>query len=448
MNPLRIFLLAALVLVVFGSTEVEADQEPIWESFTTGEVYSMSTSSDGSYIVVGTWESKPGSNASGYYPQIHFFEKDNSTPLWSKTTKGMVNDVDISANGEYIAVVTGADNYDDGVSAEGGHIYFFGKNSSTPILDYTVEDNVFIRAVTISEEGEYLAATGGSHLYFFNRDSPAPLWNFTSDDEFSNVEMSADGNYIVAGNRNNTMYLFTKDNNTPLRNYVLGECSGICRLFASISDNGEYIAAGSTNGDWEQGHSPAISLFSKNNNTPLWVREVEGRELNDLAISSNGKYIGAGFSINGGTTGIKQTGKFYLLDSTGEEVWSYSTNKQAVTSIALSAEGESVVIGVIDFGIHYFSNTSSIPIWTYTIGGGPVPVYISASGDYIIAGLGDVGYGGGVALLSKNYTENNTESANTDETESVNTDEELFLPSLPLVTSLISIGLLAIFRRK
>jgi len=56
--------MAALFLVVFSSLEgVEADQEPIWKNLTTGEVYSMSTSSDGRYIVVGTHASKADSNS-------------------------------------------------------------------------------------------------------------------------------------------------------------------------------------------------------------------------------------------------------------------------------------------------------------------------------------------------------------------------------------------------
>ncbi|MDP6592541.1 MAG: hypothetical protein QGH48_05505, partial [Candidatus Poseidoniia archaeon] len=64
MKNLRIFLMAALFLVVFSSLEgVEADQEPIWKNLTTGEVYSMSTSSDGRYIVVGTHASKADSNS-------------------------------------------------------------------------------------------------------------------------------------------------------------------------------------------------------------------------------------------------------------------------------------------------------------------------------------------------------------------------------------------------
>ena len=292
--------------------------------------------------------------------------------------------------------------------------------------------------------------------------------------------MSANGDYIVAGDWNNTIYFFTKDNNTPFWSYNLGECDfvegGQCRLRVSISENGEYIVAGSTNGGWEQGTSPVIYLFGKNNNTPIWNRDIEGTELNVLDISANGKYIGAGFSINGGTTGIKQTGKFYLLDSTGEEVWAYSSNIQAVTSFAFSAEGESVVIGVISFGIHYFSNTSSIPLWTYTIGSGPVLAYISANGDYIIAGLGDVGYGGGIALLSKNLTSEIVDGGGDEETlagqctcpdgskgqmvgpaddDGVDdgclcgdSEEEIFLPSISMIPALISIGLIAISRRK
>ena len=57
MNPLRIFLLAALVLVVFGIGDVEADD---WEptlglagSYDTGDAYDVTISGNYAYVANG-----------------------------------------------------------------------------------------------------------------------------------------------------------------------------------------------------------------------------------------------------------------------------------------------------------------------------------------------------------------------------------------------------------
>ena len=59
MNPLRILFLSALILVVFGSTEVNAEKEPEW-NYTRGDTLGshivmpkVAISEDGEYIAVG-----------------------------------------------------------------------------------------------------------------------------------------------------------------------------------------------------------------------------------------------------------------------------------------------------------------------------------------------------------------------------------------------------------
>ena len=469
-------MLVALVLVVFGVNDAEA--EPIWESFTSGEVYCLEISPDGSYIVVGTFESKSGDNTSQSYPQILFFERDSKLPLWNMTTKGRVSDIEISANGEYFVAVTGADNFDDETSAYGGQIFLFEKNSSTPVITYNAENGIFFRQVSISKEGNYLAAIGGQHLYFLSTNSSEPIWSYNNSNGrwFSSVDISADGSHIIAVEGNEPglaggdgMFLFAKDNNTPIRNYTIdcmkGQSNSMgCLSSASFSPSwkdGKYFLAVTSGSDPLEEATiprPTISLLKNDNTTPIWSVELEGLELFDFEISDNGKYIGAVVQTES-TTG--QEGRFYLLNPySGEEVWNYSSSTFRPLSLDFDSKGDSIVLGgyfydgdVGQSGVYFFSNFSNKPIWSYKFAqGGPVPVSITANGDYIIAGLGDVGYGGGVALLTNltSSIDSNEDKVVEDiEEEEVVEDieEEIFLSSISLTTSLISIGLLAIFRR-
>ena len=56
----------------------------------------MAISADGEYIVAGSYDNK-----------VYFFDKDSSTPLWSYTTSADgqtgISAVDISADGEYLS---------------------------------------------------------------------------------------------------------------------------------------------------------------------------------------------------------------------------------------------------------------------------------------------------------------------------------------------------------
>jgi WD40 repeat protein len=245
---------------------------PLW-SYTTGDwVYSVAISADGEYIAAGSADSK-----------IHLFDKDSSTPLWSYQTEQPVVSVDISADGEYIAACTGG--------WEAGKVYLFDKDSSTPLWSYSDSSGSNgsgngMRSVAISADGEYITAGtqadwGDGKVYFFDKDSSTPLWSYTAGNDVDSVAISADGEYIAAGSDDDTVYLFDKDSSTPLWSYT----TGADVRSVSISADGEYIVAGSWN--------DRVYLFDKGSSTPLWSYTT-GDDVRSVVISADGEYIAAG----------------------------------------------------------------------------------------------------------------------------------------------------------
>ncbi|HIH79177.1 MAG TPA: hypothetical protein HA339_02825, partial [Candidatus Poseidoniia archaeon] len=84
-------------------------------------------------------------------------------------------------------------------------VYLFDKDSSTPLWNYTTGGNV--RSIAISADGEFIAAgSRDDKVYFFHTDSSALLWSHTTGDDMSSVAISADGAYIAAGSADYKVY--------------------------------------------------------------------------------------------------------------------------------------------------------------------------------------------------------------------------------------------------
>ncbi|SVE21205.1 uncharacterized protein METZ01_LOCUS474059, partial [marine metagenome] len=71
----------------------------------------------------------------------------------------------------------------------------------------------------------------------------------------------------------------------------------------------------------------------------------------------------------------------FLFVSEGAEAkdseWSYETG-DGVNSVAISADGEYIVVGSDDYKVYLFDKDSSTPLWSYTTGNEVHTVAISA----------------------------------------------------------------------
>lgn len=169
-----------------------------------------------------------------------------------------------------------------------------------------------------------------------------PLWSYETDDKIESVAISSDGNYIVSGSAAGVLILFSKEDNTPLwiyDNYTIRS--------VAISADGNYIAV-ACSGDHR------VYLFSRSSSTPLWSYETEG-QTESIAISSDGNYIVAGDLEN----------NVYLFHNSGNSpLWSYQTGG-GVFWVAISSDGNYVAAGSEDGCLYMFSRTSNTPIYKY-----------------------------------------------------------------------------------
>ncbi len=245
--------------------------------------------------------------------------------------------------------------------------------ANDPEWSYTTGDRVW--SVAVSGDGEYIVAgSDDDSVYFFDRDSDTYLWNYSTGGDVRSVAISSDGEYIAAGSVDTQVYLFTKDSDLPLQIYSAGDRAVVS---VSISADGEYIAAGSVD--------ERVYLFDKDSSTPLWSYYA-GNWVWSVSISADGEYIAAGSHRD-----------VYLFDKdSSTPIWSYNTGSE-VNSIAISADSEYIVAGSADDKVHLFARNSSTPLWSYDTGEDVSSVSISADGEYIVAG----GFDGKIRLFDK-----------------------------------------------
>jgi hypothetical protein len=184
----------------------------------------------------------------------------------SYTIDGFVRHLSISANGRYAIVGTGS-----GDGTNGLHLFDLDSNENH--LVWTYGAGTTADGVDISRNGDYIVAnirdnsTEITTLFY----EQTALWSLNeSQGSSSQVQISDDGNYILIGNR-----LFSKDSPTPIRSFADEEASVL------LSSNGENILARGSDGN--------LSFFDRDSSSPLWI--IKQDRVYHFAISSDGKHV-------------------------------------------------------------------------------------------------------------------------------------------------------------
>jgi WD40 repeat protein len=217
------------------------------------------------------------------------------------TLGGVIMSVDISPDGDY--VVTGT---------EDGYIYFINRSSG---LSWRKKLHSPIFSIAVSFKGDFVAAGDDSRVYLFNKTGDLVWWDSgrTIGDYVRDVDISLQGDYVVAGSSNDFIYLFEDGREIWHKNL------GSSIWGVGISPTGEYVAAGTVRGE--------VYLFKRSGEL-VWHHNL-GRFISDVAVQGQVVVVAA---------------KFVHSISGGEVSWSYYPKSEAF-DVGFSSDGEFIIIG-------------------------------------------------------------------------------------------------------
>ena len=300
--------------------------------------------------------------------------------LWKYPIDYRFLSVSITADGRYI-VVGGDDNNVYLLKNEGDRgkfLWGYGTDGSR------------VESVAIAPDGNYIAAgtmdKEGHDVYLLNLEGRL-LWEYNTGHRFAligSVAISSDGNYIAARDNHgfdndfrlsnkNVVYLFNKEGEV-LWKYEICRSSDIS-LFGSVSitHDGNYIAAGGTDGN--------VYLLNREG-TLMWTYRTDTGGCGCVAITPEGNYIAAGGEMT-----------VYLLNKEGEVLWKYRTDRTGVVTsdpgVAITPDGNYIAAltgnDSVDYNLCLLSD--GLLRWKYNFGRVLVKsVSMTPDGKYIAVG--------------------------------------------------------------
>ncbi len=378
---------------------------PEWSlEYAAAAIYSVALSADGEFIATGSSLGGDG--------EVVLYSNSKQNSEWSGITEGVVNSVDITADGKY--VVAGTD-YDASATANirQNTIFLFnitednpGNGNELPEWAFNTSDDV--NSVSISSWGNYIGAGGdegngaaGEALLFYHA-RPIPKggyavterWNYPSTATVNVVAVSANGKYMVAGTDMDPVgpeiFFFNTSDHDGIPMWSYDADQTIDSL--AISANGKYMVVGGSAG----------SAFLFNSTVPdqgvdkqyMWSSSVFS-DLPYVDISADGKL----FVVGGNSAGQSE---LYLYNNVGDLLWFhiFGFSPQNPLSVTISADGKYVAMGrkvAEQFGsinktVYLFNTTDYTvgqrqePMWSFDTGQDMDSVAISADGKDIVAG--------------------------------------------------------------
>jgi hypothetical protein len=313
----------ALVSNVGAQFDIEG-KEPIWRRNIGSNVYSISISSDGSYIAA--------TNNNG---ELLLLSNDDATLLWNFTSGTSSLFAKIAKSGDYI------------VAKSDTKLYYFSKSSGTP--EWELDLDKTIESISICDDGRFVLATTEGNGTLISGPSGDIIRNYAVGDGWHpKGAISGDGNYIVVEDgktmlMNSGVYFYSTSNSTLLWEDSIRH--GYLDCF--ISYDAERILI--TQGFWTSGGAGGLSegnhgsahLYSKNG-TKLWTKNIHG--VYSEGMTSDGETIILG--------GSEPDNVYYLSSASDEPTWENSF-VDPVPIVSISDTGEVVLVG------------SGLNIWIY-----------------------------------------------------------------------------------
>jgi WD40 repeat protein len=314
--------------------------EPLWvyKTYVSG-AYSVSLSSNGSAVVAALdriyifngkgeklWSGYKGNKvaitddgayiAAGTDLGLQFIDRTGKI-LWMDSEWHPVTVISMHGDGRFIGAVGSAV-----VSLYNSAGVLLGRNSTLAAT-----------ALAVSPDGLMMVAGTTSSIIGLNQ-SGFEKWGYESYDN-RQMLFSHDGSYVVAVS-GNSIFVFN-----PSGDYLWMYRSGNSITEIAISSDDAYVVAGS--------QDKKVSFLDKRGGL-IWSREI-GDPVSCVAISGDGSFIAAGSSL-GRDKGI------YLFNKKGDLIGTYKAWGW-VMDVSLSSDG-SYLAAVTDDGNLYYFRTESI----------------------------------------------------------------------------------------
>ena len=271
----------------------------------------LDISEDGNYVVAcgtGRWVF--------YWANTKILSGADKPWTWRSVLFSSVECVDLSSDGDYVAAGI--------VDYTLGYMAAYWKNTRTltgndrnPDWKSSSPDNS-VSDVAISDDGNYVAAATGSTKsvhYWANAKSltgdPDHTWYYGSTKLFNCIDMSSDGNSVIAGSGSSA-----PPNIGPQK----GDTSKAA--LGGVTAGAVYFWSG------------AKGLTGKPQN-PTWTYTTEAN-IHDVAIDDVGTYMAA-------DANILIPGEVYFFNSGGTLLWSYPID--IADKVSISGDGTTLAVG-------------------------------------------------------------------------------------------------------
>ena len=266
---------------------------------------------------------------------------------------------------------------------------------------YVVElwsSSMYVNDVAVSDDGNYIAVTNETGLYFFSAYDPNPIWWFEGQEGFVSVEISADGNYVVAGYGPGYIAYFAdalslSGSVADATWWSIDLGAGILRLMLDMSSDGNYVVA-YTRAKADGYYVAYVYYFadctsrSGVDQTPTWFNSTRDCFARIVDMSRNGRYVAVGGSI-----GSSEFVAFYKdADTKSGPVtpdW-YKYVEERVVNLIVSDDGYAVAALILRTTFYYWANAKALtgtPEATWSGNGVFYSLGMSSDGDRVVAGF-------------------------------------------------------------
>jgi len=329
---------ASVILIPGRSGEVRfygrSSGTPIWTWLTQESLYSVAISADGDSVAAG------GGSHVFFWENARSRSTATADPTWTSTAPGYIHRrcLDISDDGNYVVA-----------GGTGPNVFYWANAKAKAGTDvattWKAELAGLVEAVDLSDDGGYVVAGFYENVAYFKnartRTGVGQTADWTStepNDSIVDLAVSDDGNYVAAAASVDTVYYWAGAkglSDDPATTWY----GGLSVSFTSLdmSCDGDSVIAGA-----EYSYSYYEVYFWSGARTltgkpqpASWTYDTES-DVTDVAINDAGTYMAAANDV--------VVHYVYFFDNSGSLKWNYPL-LEVTNSISISCDGGTLAVG-------------------------------------------------------------------------------------------------------